>query len=186
MADKKNLRKRRGFPWLLLAALAMAVFAFYRVLTTTDTPQPEQPVEPAVPETSAPPVASHGDSLTLSSSREDSIRYYVSRLGDSTFTSSYGDGFTWYIAAEELGLMGRPAIPSLIAALDTDDDYTRTQALYALRLASQHRNMQELTKGAYVDLVADAFPPPEAHPALVAAWKDWYRHYFETTKLTDR
>ena len=44
-------------------------------------------------------------------------------------------------------MVGKPAIPGLIEKLETDDDYERALALYALLLASQHENVKEFTNG---------------------------------------
>lgn len=102
---------------------------------------------------------------------------YLDKLKDPNYTSTYGDGYTWYIAAEELGNIGKHVIPYLIEKLNTKDDYERTQTLYALRLAAQHENVKFFTGGEYVKDNSLAFPPPERHPDLVKAWKSWYEKY---------
>ncbi|MFQ6066055.1 MAG: hypothetical protein ACE5K3_02105 [bacterium] len=114
---------------------------------------------------------------TLQRTVQDPLSFYLDKLKDRNFTSTYGEGYTWYIAAEELGKMGKLAIPYLIEKLNTKDDYERTQALYALLLASQCGNVTSFTGGEYVRESAQAFPPSEEHPRLVKAWKAWYEKY---------
>lgn len=66
--------------------------------------------------------------------------YYVSRLADRRFVTSYGDRNNrrpWYIAAEKLGEIGLPAVPLLFARLNTTDEYEQMLVLYALQLATQ-------------------------------------------------
>ena len=103
---------------------------------------------------------------------------YLDKLKDPNYTSTYGHGYIWYIAAEELGNIGKPAIPYLIEKLNTKDDYERTQTLYALMLAAQHENVKIFTGGEYVkDKYSSAFPLPERHPDLIKAWEFWYEKY---------
>jgi hypothetical protein len=66
---------------------------------------------------------------TLARSGQNLFSFYLDKLKDLNFTSTYGEGYTWYIAAEELGKMGKPAISYLIQKLDAKDDYERTQTL---------------------------------------------------------
>ncbi len=66
--------------------------------------------------------------------------YYIFKLKDKDYTRPYGheeEPYTWHIAAEELGQIGKPAIPYLIKNLQTNDAYEKGVTLYALLLASQ-------------------------------------------------
>ncbi len=114
--------------------------------------------------------------------KENSVEYYLEKLKDKSFTGTYGDGEepkVWYTAAEELGMVGKPAIPGLIEKLETDDDYERALALYALLLASQHENVKEFTNGEYIDVTLDF--NPETHRSMVdkaLAWWDKYKDNF--------
>jgi hypothetical protein len=107
----------------------------------------------------------------------DPIAFYLSKLGDKTLTMRYGEGQTWYVAPEELGQIGRAAVPGLIRALESTDAYTRTQAFYGLRLAAQHPSVSALTGGAYPEGDGEAFPSAERHAALKAEWDAWYDTY---------
>jgi hypothetical protein len=118
---------------------------------------------------------------TLEDSGRDELSFYLDKLKDSEFTNTYGDGYIWRIAAEELGAMGKSAVPHLIKKLDTEDDYERTQTLYALRLAAQCGNVKVFTYGEYVK-ASEAFPDVKEHAELIREWKLWYdkyRDYFE-------
>ncbi len=112
---------------------------------------------------------------TLRKTHQDSLLFYMDKLKDPNFTSTYGDGYIWYIAAEELGKMGKPAIPLLLKKLDTKDNFERNQALYALMLASQHENVKSFTGGEYVENYE--FPPPEKDASVRKAWQSWYKKY---------
>lgn len=126
-------------------------------------------------------VPSHGKpGLTfenLNALTADPVAFYVSKLGDPAFVTRYGDGQTWYMAAEELGQIGRKAVPALMRALESSDVHTRTQAFYALRLAAQHPSVASLTGGAYPEGSGEAFPPASEHVSLKAAWDAWYDTY---------
>ena len=56
-------------------------------------------------------------------SKTEEIEFYIDKLPDRDFTETYGHGYTWYTAAEELGMIGKPAIPHLIKQLRSDDEY---------------------------------------------------------------
>ena len=112
---------------------------------------------------------------TLHKTDQDPLMLYLDKLKDPNFTSTYGDGYIWYIAAEELGKMGKPAIPFLIKKLDTKDNFERNQALYALMLAAQHENVKSFTDGEYVKNYE--FPPPEKDASVIKAWQSWYKKY---------
>lgn len=106
-----------------------------------------------------------------------SLYFYLDRLRDKDFVRRGTDGSVWYTAAEELGLIGPAAIPALIAKLDTGNDFERSQALYALKLAAQHEDVMVVTGGEQPDLSAGALPPVDRHPALVRAWKEWFARH---------
>ena len=101
----------------------------------------------AVAACSAPPPRTDADSVQ--------VDYYIDKLPDRGFVSQYGDNDnprTWYKAAEALGQIGKPAIPALIARLDTPDPYELKLVLYALMLASQDPALLQETGGHYLQL----------------------------------
>jgi septal ring factor EnvC (AmiA/AmiB activator) len=112
---------------------------------------------------------------TLDKTDQDPLMFYLDKLKDTNFISTYGDNYTWYIAAEELGKMGKPAIPFLIKKLDTKDNFERNQALYALMLAAQHENVKSFTGGEYVKNYE--FPSPGKDVSVIKAWQSWYEKY---------
>lgn len=91
---------------------------------------------------------------TSAKTTPDKTLYYLSKLGDKTFTTTYNHDYTWYIAAEELGKIGKDAIPLLIENLKTGNTYEKSLTFYALQLASQNDNVKTFTKGEYIDLVS--------------------------------
>ncbi|MBK7142593.1 MAG: hypothetical protein IPH75_10985 [bacterium] len=100
----------------------------------------------------------------------DTVSFLIRQLGDSTFYSYYGhydDPPTWWIAPEELGMKGLPAIRPLIAHLDSVKGFELKQTLYALLLASQHKTTKAITKG---DLPVDRAGGGDNRES-VAAWK---------------
>ena len=105
------------------------------------------------------------------------VDFFVSKLKDQQFTGMYSHGYTWYYASENLGKIGKEAIPKLIKILDTKNDFERTQALYALSLAAQHPNVKSFTNGEYVKGDGTAFPEPEKHSEIVDEWKKWFNKY---------
>lgn len=107
----------------------------------------------------------------------EDIQMYLDKLKDKSFTGTYGDGYTWYTAAEELGMIGKPAIPGLIAKLDTEDDYERALVLYALLLSTQHENVKSFTNGEYIEVNLDF--NADSHPAMVEKAKAWWEKYKE-------
>lgn len=110
------------------------------------------------------------------------VMYYVGKLSDKDFIGSYGHGYTWYAAAEELGKIGKPAVPYLVENLQTKNDYERTVTFYALMLATQHDNVKELTKGDYINLQAPLEFNAKNHPEMkkkVDAWWEKYQSYWE-------
>lgn len=102
----------------------------------------------------------------------DTVSFMIRQLGDSTFYSYYGhydDPPTWWIAPEELGMKGLPAIRPLIAHLDSVKGFELKQTLYALLLASQHNTTKAITMG---DLPTDHAGRGDSGQS-VAAWKKW-------------
>ena len=106
---------------------------------------------------------------------EEKILFNLEKLKDQSYTDIYGDGYTWYIAAEELGQIGKLAIPGLIQKLDTKDDYERSLVLYALLLATQHDSVKSFTNGEYIDVNLDF--NAENHPYMVKKAKTWWEKY---------
>lgn len=119
----------------------------------------------------------NNDSKENSKFTED-VLYYIDKLKDKDFVSVSGDGENqkiWYTAAEELGKIGKHAIPFLIKNLDTKDDYERALTLYALLLASQNDNVIEFTNGEYIDVNLDFDTKAQVEYVKVA--KSWWEKY---------
>jgi hypothetical protein len=92
---------RRYLAWCVtvLVLLCLSVGAVHSVMQTRQLKKP-------------PP----GASLT------HRIAFYMKRLGDSSYVGTYGDGenvSTWYQAAEELGMIGAPALAPLVERVVT-------------------------------------------------------------------
>ena len=107
------------------------------------------------------------------------VDYYIDQLKDPTYTSIYNEDYTYYIAAESLGQIGKPAIPKLIEKLSTEDDYERALVLYALLLASQADNVKAFAGDDYIQTSLDF--DSRNHPKLVeiaSAWWEKYNKYF--------
>ncbi|RUO26040.1 hypothetical protein CWE09_04755 [Aliidiomarina minuta] len=86
---------------------------------------------------------------------EEDIKYYISKLPDRDYTDTYGGEEhpkTWYIAAEALGWIGKPAVPHLMQRLNSRDPYEVMLALYALQLATQDGDITWRTNGEYIRL----------------------------------
>lgn len=112
------------------------------------------------------------DALPEDLTVEEKVEFYLDKLKDKEFIGTYGDGYTWYTAAEELGMIGKPAIPGLIEKLKTQDDYERALALYALLLASQQDNVKQFTNGEYIEVNLDF--NKDNHPDMIdKAWAWW-------------
>ncbi|MBZ5488909.1 hypothetical protein HW452_15400 [Halomonas aquamarina] len=114
----------------------------------------------------------------LYTSPEEEAYYYVSRLADRRFVSTYGDRANpriWYLAAERLGEIGMPAVPLLFARLDTQDDYELMLALYALQLATQDPLLMARTGGNYVQLPSVLNASNNADNVQVA--RQWWQQY---------
>lgn len=107
------------------------------------------------------------------------VKHYLAKLKDRSCVRSYGHGYTWHIAAEDLGQLGEPALPGLVEKLGTKDAYELKVALYALMLASQARSVQEKTNGDYLRLrVALSEDHNAENKAMALAWWDRYGALF--------
>jgi len=114
----------------------------------------------------------------ITDNEDQKVAFYLEKLKDKSFTDTYGDGEepkVWYTAAEELGMLGKKSIPGLIEKLDTDDDYERALALYALLLASQDEEVKAFTDGEYIDVTLDF--NPETHPEMIDKAMAWWNKY---------
>lgn len=107
------------------------------------------------------------------------VDYYMDHLKDTSYCSTYNENYTYYTAAENLGLIGKPAIPKLIERLSTTDDYERALVLYALLLASQADNVKAFAGNDYIktSLDFDSRNHPEQIKIATAWWKK-YKSYF--------
>lgn len=136
---------------------------------------------PSEPE--AQPVDSTAETSTMQAS-EDELAYNLRRLSDRDYTDTYGDGENqkiWYTAAENLGEIGKPAIPALIEKLESDDAYEVMLALYALQLASQDEALAEQLGSNYLRLPSVLNPRANNHNRAIAlSWWDDYKHLWAT------
>jgi len=107
--------------------------------------------------------------------RKQEMQFYLSKLSDRDYTQTYGHGYTWYTAAEELGQIGEPAIPHLIQKLDTNDPFELKLTLYALLLASQDPAVKAKTGGEYiqVDTVLSEESNTENKKIALSWWKKY-------------
>lgn len=103
------------------------------------------------------------------------IDYYMDKLSDPTYTSIYNEEYVYYTAAEQLGQIGKMAIPPLIDQLDTSDDYERALVLYALLLASQDDTVKIFTNGEYIHTNLDF--DARNHPGQVEIALQWWEKY---------
>ncbi|MCC5900325.1 MAG: hypothetical protein JJT87_00145 [Halomonas sp.] len=111
-------------------------------------------------------------------SPEEEAAYYVSRLADKRFVSSYGghdNPRVWYIAAERLGEIGLPAVHLLLARLNTQDEYELMLTLYALQLATQDPLLMARTRGEYIQLTAPLNSAMNAQNLRIA--KQWHQQH---------
>ena len=115
------------------------------------------------------------DVLPEDSTIEEKVEFYLEKLKDKDYIGTYNEGYIWYTAAEELGKIGKPAIPGLIQKLETQDDYERALALYALLLATQHDNVKSFTDGEYIIVNLDF--NKENHPEMVDIAIAWWNKY---------
>lgn len=103
------------------------------------------------------------------------IDYYMDKLSDPTFTSIYNTDYIYYTAAEQLGQIGKMAIPPLISRLDTTNDYERALVLYALLLASQDESVKAFVGDDYLHTHLDF--DARNHPQQVKLALDWWEKY---------
>jgi hypothetical protein len=114
----------------------------------------------------------------LFNSVEDEVQYYISRLPDRRYVETYGGPEhprPWYIAAEQLGQIGEPAIPLLASRLNTSDEYELMLVLYALMLASQDPAAMAVTSGEYLEL-GTVLDPRHNDKNRASALDWWQRH----------
>ena len=103
------------------------------------------------------------------------VDYYIDKLSDPTYTSIYNEESIYYTAAENLGQIGKAAIPKLINLLDTSDDYERALALYALLLASQDDSVKTFAGNDYIHVNLDF--DARNHPEKVKIAREWWEKY---------
>jgi len=116
----------------------------------------------------------------------DTIQLYVAKLHDRTFWTPYGEEqepSKWWLAAERLGELGAPAIPSLMNTLADPDSFSVMLALYSLLLASQDPRVLARTNGEYVryqGVVLDS-TRNAMHKEIALGWWAKYRGLWEGT-----
>ena len=120
------------------------------------------------------------DRLTQLENKSDTVEnllidYYMDKLKDPTFTSIYNNEYIYYTAAEQLGQIGKKAIPRLIDRLDTTDDYERALVLYALLLASQDNEVKAFVDDNYLHTYLDF--DARNHPQQVKVALEWWEKY---------
>lgn len=152
----------------------IALAAFFVVLSgcssISPSPQPEV-TEPDHPADTTP-------AYERADERSHDLDYNLSRLADQSYIDTYGDGENekiWYSAAENLGQIGKPAVPHLMARLSSDDEYEVMLALYALQLATQDEALAEHLDGNYVRFPSVLNPRANDHNVAIA--RDWWRQY---------
>jgi hypothetical protein len=120
---------------------------------------------------------------------QERIEFYLARLGDRDYVQYYeleGTKVPWYLAAEELGGLGSPAIPPLIERVQaTNDPYERKLCFYALRLAAQS---PEVIASIGRTLPDDdlALPPEGDQPRVLSLWLDWWETYGDSVQHVAR
>jgi hypothetical protein len=150
-------------------------------------PADEAPTPPPLEEPASTPEASTSAPNDLGDPEhiddiDSTVAYYIARLSDRDYVDVYGgeNPRPWYIAAERLGQIGAPAIPSLVAQLSSDDEYELMLALYALMLASQDPGVLAATGGRYVALGTVLTPQTNAENRTIALeWWAEHRHLWE-------
>ena len=119
-----------------------------------------------------------GGGAVASAPETESVRYYIGKLPDRDYVSTYGGPEhprTWYTAAEELGQIGAAAVPALVERLDTHDSYELMLVLYALMLASQDPVLMAASGGDYLQLqtVLVEESNDENRRRALAWWQRW-------------
>lgn len=123
-------------------------------------------------------VGSETSSRRSEESIKEDIKYYISKLPDREYTDTYGGEEhkkTWYIAAEALGWIGKPAVPHLMERLDSRDSYEVMLALYALQLATQDGAITWQTSGEYIRLSNVLNERYNSENRVIA--RNWWRQY---------
>lgn len=85
-------------------------------------------------------------------SLDEKISFYITKLKDKSFISTYDDGYILYTVVEELGEIGMPAVPNLIKKLDTKNVYEKSLVLCALQLTTKNPNISNQTNGEYIKI----------------------------------
>ncbi len=107
------------------------------------------------------------------------VSYYMDKLSDPTYVTTYNTDYTWYTAAEALGELGKPSIPALIKRLDTTNPYERSLVLYALLLASQAENVKVFAGNDYIHTHLDFNTNTHNAQKMIALeWWEKYKSYF--------
>ena len=108
-------------------------------------------------------------------SEGDELEFYLSKLKDTSYYETYNHNYKWYTACEELGKIGKEAIPPLIEQLQTARTYEKSTIFYSLLLASQNKNCKELIGNDFVKVGMSADPAKqEIYLAVVDQW--WNKH----------
>lgn len=140
-------------------------------------PKPTAPSENVVPTDDVQDESDESEPLTLEPNEE--VEFYIEKLKDKDYVETYGDEeepSVWYTAAEELGMMGREAIPYLIQHLQTTKDtYDKGLTLYALLLASQDESLKEITGGEYIQSGL-TFSPEEQEKYTKTVFEWWNKY----------
>ena len=174
------------FPQFILVAALWLVFGLTGCATFSPTDSPTDSPTESVPseEVDSSDRQSEPDEYT---DRADDLDYNLSKLDDPEFTQTYGDGENekiWYTAAENLGSIGKPAIPHLIAKLDSDSEHEVMLALYALQLASQDPALQRQTDGNYIALPSVLNPRANRHNRAIAlSWWEQFQYLWDESYL---
>ncbi|WP_447555938.1 hypothetical protein [Vreelandella sp. EE22] len=175
-----NKGKRSG----VLGAIIVALLITGCAGRTPPAPPAQPQGAPQVPAQSAPQAALPRYGMTdvywtppLSTSPEEKAAYYVSRLSDQRFVAPGPDGVR-YVAAEQLGEIGLPAVPLLLARLDTRDEFELMLALYALELATQDPLLMARTGGDAIELTDALNPQTNSENAATA--RQWQQRHAGT------
>lgn len=145
--------------------------------TVTESPEPTSTVEDVVPTDDSQEEPDESDIITLEPNED--VEFYIEKLKDKDYVETYGDEeepSVWYTAAEELGMMGKEAIPYLIQHLKTTTDtYDRGLTLYALLLASQDEGLKAITGGEYIQ--SGLTFSPEEQDRFTKTALEWWSKY---------
>ncbi len=107
------------------------------------------------------------------------VSYYMDKLSDPNYVTTYNTDYVWYTAAEALGELGKPAIPSLIKRLDTTNAYERSLVFYALLLASQAENVKAFSGNDYIHTYLDFDTANhDSQKKIALEWWEKYKSHF--------